>query len=201
MATRIIVVISITLLFAWTATTQTKWKGQNPNAQVFETDGLITSWQWLNPLPQGNTLYGIHTDSVNAFAVGAVSTVIKGNNLGNNWSVQHYAGGVTSALLGVYFPSNTIGIAVGESGTILRTVNAGTSWTLQASGTTENLHGVYFSNNDTGVVVGSSGTILRTTNGGVSWVNQTSGVNVTLNAIYFSSAPTGTAVGDNGKIL
>jgi photosystem II stability/assembly factor-like uncharacterized protein len=59
------------------------------------------------------------------------------------------------------------GTAVGEQGTILRTVDGGATWTSQSSGTTNLLLGVSFVDASTGTAVGHLGTILRTDTGGV----------------------------------
>jgi M6 family metalloprotease-like protein len=92
-------------------------------------------------------------------------------------------------------------IAIGDSGTILRTTNFGSSWEIQSSPTTNDLYGVYFVDANTGFVVGDSGTILKTTDGGVNWSTQTSGTLNTLYGIYFSDADTGITVGGTGTIL
>lgn len=55
---------------------------------------------------------------------------------------------------------------VGAYGTIIRTTDAGSSWTIQASGTTQTLWAVSFPDVNEGTVVGEGGTILRTTDGG-----------------------------------
>ncbi len=70
--------------------------------------------------------------------------------------------------------ANTV-TAVGEVGTILRTDDAGVTWTLQSSGTTQNLKGVAFTDTNTGTAVGGGGTILRTLNGGRTWITEPSG--------------------------
>jgi photosystem II stability/assembly factor-like uncharacterized protein len=74
-----------------------------------------------------------------------------------------------ATLLAVHFVNATTGTAVGESGTILRTTDGGSSWVSQTSGTTEWLFGVSFTDARTGTAVGTGGTILRTTNGGSAW--------------------------------
>jgi len=101
----------------------------------------------------------------------------------------------------VMFVSLNIGWAVGENGTILRTTNGGTTWTLQTSGTTSILSGVSFTDSDNGIAVGGDGTILRTTNGGIDWNIQLSGTTENLFSISFSDVNNGTAVGSNGTIL
>ena len=58
------------------------------------------------------------------------------------------------------------GYAVGDSGVILKTYDAGTNWLEQQSGTSLKLNKVYFIDLDFGFIVGDSGIILRTTTGG-----------------------------------
>ncbi len=70
-------------------------------------------------------------------------------------------------LRAVHFVTATTGTAVGLGGTILRTIDGGSSWVYQTSGTTNDLWGVSFADATTGTAVGFDGTILRTTTGGV----------------------------------
>jgi hypothetical protein len=71
-----------------------------------------------------------------------------------------------SWLNSVVFTDVNTGYAVGDWGTIIKTINGGTTWITQPSGTSENLNSVFFTDSNTGYVVGSGGTILKTTNGG-----------------------------------
>jgi len=90
---------------------------------------------------------------------------------------------------------------VGESGVILRTVDAGTSFSFQLSPSPENLNGVFFTTAFDGVAVGDNGTIIRTTNSGMVWNLVQSGTNSDLHHVFFTSLNDGIAVGDSGRIL
>jgi hypothetical protein len=92
-------------------------------------------------------------------------------------------------------------IAVGDSGTILRTNDGGGTWTSQRSGTTNRLSGVRFFNATSGFVIGDRGTMLRTTNGGATWFPQSSGTSNTLCGITVNTGNTCVVVGDRGTIL
>ncbi|MEI7982717.1 MAG: T9SS type A sorting domain-containing protein, partial [Bacteroidota bacterium] len=70
-------------------------------------------------------------------------------------------------------PTANTGYSIGDYGTILKTVNGGTTWVTLSSGTTYPLYSVFFTNKNTGYVVGYLGTILKTTNGGESVPNDT----------------------------
>ena len=61
--------------------------------------------------------------------------------------------------------ANTV-VALGASGTIVRSTDNGATWTLVSSGTSNFLAGLSFVDANTGTVVGQFGTILRTNDGG-----------------------------------
>jgi len=93
---------------------------------------------------------------------GAIS---KTTDNGNNWTTTLF----NNSLWGIDFPksgTSKVGYCVGDSGTILKTYNAGGSWLQQISGTSEKLNKVYFLDPDFGFAVGKNGMILRTTTGG-----------------------------------
>ena len=96
--------------------------------------------------------------------------------------------------------ANTM-IAVGEQGSILRTTDAGATWTRISSGTAARLSGVSFADANTGIAVGDQGAILRTVDGGSTWTPQPSGTTNVLWGVSFTDAGTGTVVGDAGTIL
>src|SRR5215470_11506826 len=77
-----------------------------------------------------------------------------------------------NSLTGVAVLSPQIFVAVGDSGSILRTTDGGETWTFQPSGTDRNLVGVSFVDQDTGFAVGTAGTVLRTTDGGITWTSR-----------------------------
>ena len=106
-----------------------------------------------------------------------------------------------NSLGSVKFINTSTGWAVGSLGTILRTTNGGTTWTLQLSGTTNNLSGVSFTDANNGTAVGNYGTIVRTTDGGANWNSQSSSTTNSLWSISFTDANNGTAVGRGGTIL
>lgn len=105
------------------------------------------------------------------------------------------------------FYSNSIGIAVGEGGTILRSTDDGKSWVqindLPDGFSEISLRAVAA---DPGwgldfVAVGDNGSILVSTTGGLSWTAANSNTTVHLNDIIRTSDDYWTAVGDKGTIL
>ena len=88
--------------------------------------------------------------------------------------------GTTKNLNKVQFIDADNGWAVGDSGTIIKTTNAGATWVQQASGTSHNLLAVCFKNTYTGWAIGGSGEwwnpdsaiVLKTTDSGLNWIKQ-----------------------------
>ncbi len=122
------------------------------------------------------------------------------------FTVSHLPAQTGSTLAAVSMADANNGIAVGFSGTILRTVNGGTTWAPQTSGTTNNLYSVDLSSTSFGTTVGGDplfggGRVLRTSNGGVTWSSQSSGTGALLLGISLPDANNGTAVGNNGVII
>jgi len=144
-----------------------------------------------------------------ATAVGEGGIVLRTVDKGLHWVAQ---GGIsdpetgtvpitTARLNGVSFAGPEKGIAVGDNGTILRTLDGGTTWTIQPSGTTLTLYGVSTLNGVNAAAVGNIGTILTTSDGGTTWATTTSATTNNLYAVHFLDVDRGTIVGDRGVVL
>jgi len=104
---------------------------------------------------------------------------------------------------GLSFPDKNHGWVVGDSGSILRTSNAGNSWEVQESGIGSSLKCVYFANASKGWIGGGENSIGMTTNGGGSWSWQhpAGEPNRTFMGISFVDDSTGWIVDNYGGIL
>jgi photosystem II stability/assembly factor-like uncharacterized protein len=161
-----------------------------------------TSWQWVNPLPQGNLLNGI--DAVGAdtvFAVGDYGTIIKTSNGGVTWLVTPTAAGMTEALFDVDFASTDGGWAVGVTGQAVRTTDGGHTWQYEQLPTIKDLLAVEFHSPAVGWICGSTGSLFSTSDGGSTWRAETTGVTATLYDIEFVDSLNGWAAGASGTIL
>lgn len=127
-------------------------------------------------------------------------TMAIGDGGANRVVVTAMTSGTTRTLRGVRFVSRTIAVAVGDSGTILRSTNTGGSWNVRTSGTTERLTGVSFANESVGYVSGHAGTILKTIDGGNTWTTLTSGTGVNLLSVSATSPTTIYVSGAGGVI-
>ena len=117
----------------------------------------------------------------------------------NGWVVQ--SSGTVQNLYSASFINSSVGVAVGNAGTILRTSNGGTNWIAQNSGTPNHLFGAFLLNSSTGWVSGDVGVILKTTNSGASWTLQNSTSVYQLHQLQFLNTTTGYCAGWYGTIL
>jgi len=106
-----------------------------------------------------------------------------------------------NTLRDVFFVNAQTGWAVGDAGTILKTVNGGATWTAQTSGIAKTLLSVYFTDTHTGWAVGSAGEIIKTNDSGQTWITQNSGTTNSLWSVHFADNQTGWVVSGGGRIL
>jgi photosystem II stability/assembly factor-like uncharacterized protein len=145
--------------------------GYYPGGNIIKTIDGGSTWTTLPIGPDYYIAAVYFTDVNTGYAVGSRSVgisdgiILKTIDGGSTWT-DVYQGKTGQMLNSVYFPDANTGYAVGESGTILKTTNGGTSWNTLSSGTDNSLASVYFIDANTGFVVGEGGTILKTTNGG-----------------------------------
>ncbi len=87
----------------------------------------------------------------------------------NDWYVINTE--TTRLINGVKFFNNQVGYAVGDSGLVLKSTNAGSSWSQINLWNGYRFYDVAFSDINTAVSVGTTnnGSMVRTTNGGFNW--------------------------------
>jgi photosystem II stability/assembly factor-like uncharacterized protein len=82
------------------------------------------SWQWQNPLPQGNILEDVTMiDESVSFAAGRGGTIIKTTNGGITWTILPT--GTLRDIYSLFFFDANLGYAVGDTGLILKTNDGG----------------------------------------------------------------------------
>ena len=106
-----------------------------------------------------------------------------------------------NALGDVTFISRTEALAIGDAGTMVRSVDGGRSWTPVATGVSGTLFGLCLGKSGEGWAVGAGGVVLRTDDAGHTWRLLTSGTNQTLTDIALPGANMAVAVGEHGLIL
>ena len=153
-----------------------------------------TSWQWANPLPQGNDLSKIIWDGSQFVAVGGNGTILTSPD-GVTWVIQ--SSGTNNDLHGISWNGSQF-VAVGGNGTILASSD-GVNWTAQSSGSSYVLNDIAWSSSQF-VAVGGNGVIL-TSPDGVSWTARSAGItSYSYNAITWNGSQF-VAIGGNGTIL
>jgi photosystem II stability/assembly factor-like uncharacterized protein len=173
------------------ASPQLTWSSSAPAIASVNNAGVVT---------------GVSEGDVTILAAGGgvTSNVVATNVFpGFGWFNQSSGAFTIADLHGVWFADARNGWAVGDLGTILRTIDAGRTWTVQNSYSTGyTLNAVAFATSSTGIVVGSAGRVLRTVNAGVTWTQLTiSSGGSGLNHVYFQDAQRGWIVGNGGVVL
>ncbi|MDP2886309.1 MAG: YCF48-related protein [Ignavibacteria bacterium] len=107
------------------------------------------------------------------------------------WFSQNNSSVASASYYDIHAFNAARAIAVGSNGSIMKTVDGGSTWEKIPSGVTSTLRGISFVGSQTGWVAGDNGTLLRTTDGGTFWVPLNSGTTKTLSKIQFNDANTG----------
>lgn len=183
----------------------------NFNATVYDTGNAVvaTAVSWQSTATGVVTVTSAGAVAAVGEGVATVIAQVAGVRDSVGFLVLPAAGGwivqttnSSRTLNGVYVqPDGRTGVAVGDGGELLRTTNAGATWTRIASNTLFNLNAAWFTTATEGWVVGGNGTILKTTDAGVSWNPVTSFTGDALFDVWFATPDTGWAVGANGTIL
>jgi len=110
-----------------------------------------------------------------------------------NWTEQH--------LNAVHVLDQNVIWVAGNQGTILKTSNAGTSWSLVNVGMKSDFVSVWFSDLKTGWLGGNDGIILKTIDGGKTWANVDLGVSGNISNIHFLDSDNGFVTVDKAGIF
>jgi photosystem II stability/assembly factor-like uncharacterized protein len=114
------------------------------------------------------------------------------DNLDNQWHLQ--SSGTNVSLRSIIVGNTGEGIAVGDNGTRVLTLNSGQNWTTGNYGNNQ-LYDVFFLPEKHGWIVGTNGTISHTTDG-LIWQQQNSGVSSWLESVFFLDTLNGYAAGE-----
>jgi len=162
---------------------------------IYRTINNGASWQQVSSNHFIKAFF--FTTAQTGYAAGD-NIILKTTDGGENWQVVE----TNYSILSLSFPSANVGYAAGGHGTIIKTVDAGNTWSPQLSGLPNSisLNSIEAINDNTCYVVGDNGTILNTSNGGNSWIKQNSGLTAKLNSISCTKEHC-YAVGDTSVIL
>jgi len=130
-------------------------------------------WRWLNPLPRGNSLFGVSYGQSGFVAVGALGTVLTSLD-GSRWTC--FQTDASTALNSVIW-DGTRYLAVGDAGTVLLSPDAAT-WTSVGPLGADQLFAVTAGGGQY-LAVGTNGAVF-TSPDGLFWTRQRSGTTVPL---------------------
>jgi len=133
-----------------------------------------TTWRWLNPQPQGNTVTAIACSSPSVCVANATHEVLRSGDAGTHWAQVSFPlqGGATAFSC----PSETVCYATGATGDAAVSTDAGQTWTALTTGVVNDfLVAISCSSTSTCFAVGDSGSIVGTTDGGQTWVSHQNG--------------------------
>ncbi len=162
-------------------------------------------WHWLNPLPEGNeyfdaTFVASGTGPATIWVVGGNGSIIRSSDEGVTWSARNTPLRPTPFLcLNVLFTDATTGLVASNTGTLLRTNDAGGVWQqLPPNGMPiQKLRRAP----DGGVWgFGSVGTLARTGDAGLTWTKRYPGTNAVVFDVAFPDASNIVAVCGSGAI-
>ena len=158
-------------------------------------------WRWLNPIPQGNAIVGIHFSSPDSgwFIAKELYKTVDG---GQTWQLSENSPSINKSSM--FFFNSSVAYIIGGSGddtAIARTRDGGESWEIFSIENTSNTQDLYFISPDTGFVVTAFGSINWTWNGAEDWIRVFSDQAVSLGGIYFPTKDVGYASGDEGVVL
>jgi uncharacterized protein (TIGR02145 family) len=157
------------------------------------------TWEWKNPLPQGNRINDVHAfDFNNAVAVGSHGTVMQTADAGLSWSVTNLEN--YNYIYDAHFYGTNVGYLAMGGGDVMVTTDGGNNWTsVTRPSSTNDITGVWALNATDVVCISYNGGIYKSTNNGDTWTlltNPGSGATY-LNKVYFLDASTGFIVGGN----
>jgi len=138
--------------------------------EIFPVQAQLGGWDWSNPQPQGFDLHAITpipgTETI--MVVGKNGTLLRSDDRGDNWMVEHRLNGFSGDFNAVDFPSATVGYIAGGSGYLFKSTDGGGSWEGIDTGINQDVITLDFATEGTGILSTGSST-LRTTNGGEDW--------------------------------
>jgi photosystem II stability/assembly factor-like uncharacterized protein len=159
------------------------------------------SVRWVNPLPQGNRLWGVWGSGVNdVYAVGENGTILHSADRGQSW--QLLASGTAETLFGIWGSAANDVYVVGDHGLILHSADSGRTWTPTRVGVGQGLRAVWGSSADAVYAAGGNGLMAQRIGRG-NWASHyqvSRGINPGWNAI-FGSGGTVWVVGSTARIV
>ncbi len=119
---------------------------------------------------------------------------------GRNW-IRIFPSGIPITSLNTIDFSGNTGLACGTSSVVLKTTDAGYTWSQVSAGVGSGFNDIAFTGTNTAITVGNNGIIRFSSNAGSTWSTVPSGISATLNAISYTGNGIVYIGGSNGTLL
>jgi photosystem II stability/assembly factor-like uncharacterized protein len=166
---------------------------------ILKTVNAGASWQKVTA--GDREIQAIALSSQNTgYAVSNSGTILlKTTTAGTSWTSEATVGSGSPTALATIQTAPGDAIFIGTRSSILKTVNAGVSWSPYTTPVTP--IGFRFTNANRGYALGHDGTVFRTADAGQTWISSPSTITATLAAAHFADSSNWIAVGAGGKIV
>ena len=171
----------------------------NTSARVWVTSNGGSFWSIASGL-QAVPYHACYVSGDTYFLTDNDGNIQKSDNNGMTWTTMFSIPGLI--LTGIDFYNDTIGMACGDNGVIVRTFDGGTTWEAQVVGV-DIWHDFGWETPDHVFVCGTPEIVYESTNGGSSWVNgfPASAHNAALYECIFTPDGSGFICGSQGTLL
>lgn len=115
-----------------------------------------------------------------------------------NWTVLK--SGIQNNIQAGFFLNDSVGFLCGSSGSLLKTIDGGSSWSLRVLPYQNDLHTIYFDSFGNGLIGGDNSLLLKSTDAGETWTKVDFNFNQTIFKIKFINNNTGFITGSKGLI-
>lgn len=141
------------------------------SGHLLRTDNAGASWTETTLMEGFYTSRVAFADKNHGVIFALSDTFFYTSNGGNNWIKRLLPAGSTMPNA-VHFPTATTGYAVGNNGSILKTTDAGFSWSHSIGPDGTSIHDVFFFDHLTGIIASYNNGIHKTTDGGLTWLKK-----------------------------
>ena len=171
----------------------------NTAARVWVTSNAGTTWSIASGLA-GVPYHACHVSGNTYFLVDNAGNIQKSVNNGTNWTTVYSIPGLI--LTGIDFCNDTIGMACGDYGVIVKTYDGGATWEMQTIGN-DIWHDFGWETPQHVFVCGTPEIVSESWDGGATWVNGFPGstYQAALYECTFTANGTGFICGSQGTLL
>lgn len=174
------------------------------NGRILKSFDKGSTWQSV-PIAGNKDLFGVAFSSdMIGYTVGENGTYLKTIDGGETWTELVINTGRTLRKVAISPVDIRIVVAIGDTATVVRTGNSGTTFTYPNLGAT-NTRGVkniaFKPNLALASAVGQDGYLLNSTNSGASWSQKFAGIRNNFTSVDFKSLNTGFIAGEKGAFF